>query len=125
MDRLISVNKNKSFVLCLHIFLLQKSFSYNLLFSFIEFSVLIYLCVLVRVYLHGLNCENMPCKNADTLNQSKTKFYSLELIIAYSRLNDRNITKQIMKSRQAGFENMYYMQLQKFYFKAGITIYQP
>ena len=42
----------------------------------------------------------MPCKNADTLNQSKTKFYSLELIIAYSRLNDRNITKQIMKSRQ-------------------------
>ena len=77
------------------------------------------------VYVHGLNCENMPCKNADTLNQSKTKFYSLELIIAYSRLNDRNITKQIMKSRQAGFENMYYMQLQKFYFKAGITIYQP
>ena len=52
------------------------------------------------VYVHGLNCENMPCKNADTLNQSKTKFYSLELIIAYSRLNDRNITKQIMKSRQ-------------------------
>ena len=40
-------------------------------------------------------------KNADTLNQSKTKFYSLELIIAYSRLNDRNITKQIMNKDKA------------------------
>ena len=75
------------------------------------------------VYVHGLNSENMPCKNADTLNQSKTKFYSLELIIAYSRLNDRNITRQIMKSRQ-GFENIYSIQLQTFYFKDGIKINQ-
>ena len=72
------------------------------------------------VYVHGLNCENMPCKNADTLNQSKTKFYSLELIIVHSRPNDRNITKQITK----GFENMYSIQLQTFYFKDGIKIYQ-
>ena len=96
MDRLISVNKNKSFVLCLHIFLLQKSFSYNVI---LVYRVLYQSIYRVCMYVHGLNCENMPCKNADTLNQSKTKFYSLELIIAYSRLNDRNITKQIMKSR--------------------------
>ena len=72
-----------------------------MLFSFIEFCINLFI-VCACMYMDS-TARICLAKNADTLNQSKTKFYSLELIIAYSRLNDRNITRQIMKSRQIRF----------------------
>ena len=67
-------------------------------YSRLSSSVLIYLsCVRVCTWTQLREYALQKCRHIKSI---KTKFYSLELIIAYSRLNDRKITKQIMKSRQ-------------------------